>query len=167
MSQIRNVKISVKIENYSLDNAIKVLKEKNILFHKFNNFVSFKYRFTFVLFKKGKVRLNHLNITNIKKLRHIKKAVKLVKHLFNCDIYSVKVDNIIATYNTLQRINLKSIIRRRIFNKTKYNAETFPGLFIKFEQGTVILFHSGKSVILGCKNKEDLKCIVQQLIANI
>jgi TATA-box binding protein (TBP) (component of TFIID and TFIIIB) len=45
----------------------------------------------------------------------------------------------------------------------KYNNEKFPGLFVKFKEGTAILFHSGKVVLVGCKNEENLKCLTTNI----
>ena len=71
-------------------------------------------------------------------------------------LLNFKVDNIIATDDFHQHLNLKEIAQRKIFEKVKYNSEQFPGLFIKFNTGTVILFHSGKIVIVGCKTQQEV-----------
>jgi TATA-box binding protein (TBP) (component of TFIID and TFIIIB) len=39
----------------------------------------------------------------------------------------------------------------------KYNNEEFPGLFVKKDIGTAILFHRGTIVLVGCNSKENLK----------
>ena len=53
------------------------------------------------------------------------------------------------------------------FPKIKYNNQKFPGLFITFERGTAIIFHSGKIVIVGCKTTKHIKCIMKNIVANI
>ena len=53
------------------------------------------------------------------------------------------------------------------FENIKYNNEKFPGVFLKFKIGTVILFHSGKLVIVGCKNIENIECLISKICAHI
>ncbi len=55
-----------------------------------------------------------------------------------------------------RNLNLSDISKTCNFKNLKYNNEKFPGLFVKFETGTVILFHSGKLVIVGCKTEKDI-----------
>ena len=79
----------------------------------------------------------------------------------------IKVDNIIATLNIQKPIDLVSVCEKKLFESIKYNNEKFPGLFVKFKEGTAILFHSGKIVLVGCKTKKDLKCLTLNICAVI
>lgn len=167
MIRIRNIKVSVKIKHLSLDNAIEVLTCNKIKFTKYQNFLTFHNKFTYIFFKSGDGVLNHINITKIKTVKHIKRAVKKLKKLFKCVIKKVILDNIIATFDLKREINLCKILKVKLFKNIKYNIEQFPGLFVKFDTGTVILFHSGKSVLVGFKKKSDLKCVARLLIASM
>jgi len=78
-----------------------------------------------------------------------------------------QVDNIMATFSFPHSLSLQNLAINQFHNVAKYNCETFPGLFIKYKEGTVILFHSGKVVIVGCRREQDIQCLIQNLIAAI
>lgn len=168
MFHVRNIKISVKIKPLVLNNVVNLLASKGISFKIYSNFVTFKNRhFTYVLFKKGKRKNCHINITQIQTLQLIKKALESIEDLLTCKVISYKVDNIIATSDVSRKISLSEIIKKNSFDVIKYNNEVFPGLFIKFKEGTVILFHSGKIVIVGCKTLESIECILKNVLVSI
>ena len=168
MFLIRNIKISVKVKPLVLNNVVKKFNTEGLAFKSFSNFLTFKNNhFTFVCFKKGKRKHSHINITQIPTFSLIPEALKVIKRLFECPIVSYSVDNIIATSDLKRSICLKKVIEEKKFDKIKYNNEVFPGLFIKFSSGTVILFHSGKIVVVGCKSLDSVQCIIQTVHANI
>jgi len=167
MIEVRNIKISVVIESISLNNAIDKLVQSNIYYKQFSNFISFKYNYTFVIFKTGSNNQNHINISRIKCKQDIKKAVKIIKKLFHIHIISIKIDNIVSTSNLNKPINLHEIVKNQLIDCIKYNPEQFPGLFAKFKEGTVIIFHSGKIVIVGCKSYKHLLWVVKETHARL
>lgn len=167
MCEITNVKVSILIKPISLDIVVNILTNKNIEYKNYNNYIVFKKIFTYILFKKGKHNHNHVNVTKISTLFNINNVLKEIKELINCEIIKTQIDNIIATYSLNKELILKDIILKKIFEKTKYNNEKFPGLFVKFEEGTAIIFHSGKIVLVGCKSIENLKCLLNKIIVNI
>jgi TATA-box binding protein (TBP) (component of TFIID and TFIIIB) len=168
MFLIRNIKISVKVEALTLNNALSVLKNKNIATREFGNFFSFKSnQFTFVIFKRGSQEKNHINITQIPNFYSIHKAINSLISLLNCRVCHYVIDNIIATSDLHKPISLYAIIKSKRFKRVKYNSEIFPGLFIKFKEGTTIIFHSGKLVIVGCKSIDKIQCILTTIHANI
>jgi TATA-box binding protein (TBP) (component of TFIID and TFIIIB) len=165
---IRNIKVSVKARNISLDNVIQVLNENSVKWKNYSNFIIFKINnFTFTIFKKGKQFDNHINITQINSLNKIIKSLLILYKLFKINVISVQIDNIIATGYLNKKINLQSLVESKIYNNIKYNSEVFPGLFIRLKIGTVILFHTGKFVVVGCKDLNSLKCITQNISAHI
>ena len=168
MFLIRNIKVSVKVRALVLDNALSRLINKGIKTKVFSNFITFKTKhYTFVLFKSGQKKQTHVNITQIPKFSSIAKAITSLRRLLHCKVLSHTVDNIIATSDLKRTVSLKRLIQEKKFQRTKYNNEIFPGLFIKFWNGTVIVFHTGKIVIVGCKSKKSIKWILQKLIAHI
>jgi len=168
MFLVRNIKISLKVKAIFLDNALEILKRNNIKAKTFCNFVTFKIRgYTYVLFKTGKAQHTHINVTQIASIKLIKKAIKILVKLMNCTVLRYSIDNIIATSDLVRPINLDEVIKNKKFKKIKYNNEIFPGLFIKFSIGTVIIFHTGRIVIVGCKSERDIKWILENVHANI
>jgi len=168
MYLVRNIKVSVKVKALILNNALTHLQDNNIVLKNFGNFISFKANnYTFILFKKGQNTDTHINITQIPTFSDINYALNCIVTLIKCEIISYTIDNIIATSDLGKFISLPKIVEERKFKQLKYNSEIFPGLFIKFKKGTIIIFHSGKTVIVGCKNIESIRWILRMIHANI
>lgn len=168
MFLIRNIKISVKVGALILNNALSSLRSNNVISKEFCNFITFKHKsYTFVLFKTGKNKQSHINITQIRNLDSINIALNILIGLLSCTVNYYTIDNIIATSDLKRSITLQNIISNQKFERIKYNNEVFPGLFIKFNQGTVIVFHSGKIVIVGCKSIINIECLMNTVLANI
>lgn|SRR5574343_23050 len=164
---VRNIKLSVKINKCPLDIVIKRLEEKKISFKNFGNFVSFTKKFSFVVFKPSSNGLTHINVTKVPSFGvPIEKCLKRLRKLLREKIVSYKVDNIIATSDLHKKISLHKVSQMKTIN-ILYNSERFPGLFLKFGEGTTILYHSGKVVIVGCKTVKRIKKIKKWLSANI
>ena len=162
--KISNVKVSLKTHPISLNNVFKIKKP----FKSYKNFVVVKSKYTYSIFKtNSKLEENHINITKIPSLHKVPKAIKYLKRYLDFSEKSRKIDNIIATFKLEKPIDLISICEKKLFESIKYNNESFPGLFVKFKQGTAILFHSGKVVLVGCKTKKDLKCLTSNICAVI
>lgn len=164
---VKNVKLSIQIEELALDNATDLLSAKKIEVKKYPNFISFKQTFTYVLFKSSGKKLNHVNATKISSVEKITDCLQELFNLLNRTIVSYKVDNIISTSKLAKPVNLKKVIEKNIFKRITYNSERFPGMFIRFEKGTSIVFHSGNIVIVGCKTESEIEAISKCLTAHI
>lgn len=158
---IRNVKVSLKTSAIALNNVLGLLcNVKN-----YKNFVVLKNKYTYTIFKTNSSNENHINITKIPTLEKVSNAIDHLKQLIDFSVNSVKIDNIIATLKTGVQIDLVSVCENKLFDNMKFNSETFPGLFVKFEKGTAIIFHSGNIVLLGLKNLSELKCLTENICA--
>lgn len=117
----------------------------------------------------------HINITKLPDESHIDPVVSLVGNLvgltseeFTGTAY--KIDNITAsgrsnlfpTFIPLTRV-IKLLWRDRDLHKIfsiKLRREKFPGCFIKFIYGgTIVLFISGKFVIVGIRHRDQIKAL--------
>ena len=165
--KIANVKVSLKTLSISWDIVYKCLLLKGFNCTNYTNFLVIKSKYTYIIFKTNKQNENHINITKIPNLSNVKEAIDLISNLTQCIIKSFKIDNIIATSSVNQKLNLDKIVKEKKFNQIKYNNEKFPGLFLKFNKGTAIIFHSGKIVIVGCKSEEAIQCLIKKIFAGI
>jgi hypothetical protein len=163
--KIANVKVSIKTSAIVLDNVITVCSEKQLYCKNYNNFLVVKDIYTYIIFKKNKNNENHINITKIPNIDSVSNAITRIQDLTKSLILSQTIDNIIASTSLPNPLNLKLI--STLFTNVKYNNEKFPGLFIKFTTGTVIIFHSGKIVIVGCKTEKDLQCLILKIFARM
>jgi len=171
--KISNVKVSLTTSLVFLDNVSELASRQNLKYTKHKNFSVLKGKYTYTIFKTNKFGENHINITKIPLLDKVKDAVNYFLVLFNCKKIKCVIDNISATTFCGKQLNLREIVSiekyKTIdqFKTVKYNPEIFPGMFLKFKCGTVILFHSGKIVLIGCKKESDLKCLIQNIYALI
>jgi len=172
MLNITNYKISLKVLPICLDSVCDIAKKSNIKIKRYNNFLVIQSEFTYIIFKNKKGFNTHVNITKIRTFEKIKEAQTfLFLNFLKClksDIIAVKIDNITASHNLKKNIDISQILKNfENLCDVRYNNETFPGVFLKHALGTIILFHSGKAILIGSKDISSLKCLVQFLVANI
>jgi TATA-box binding protein (TBP) (component of TFIID and TFIIIB) len=169
--ELTNIKVSIKCNQESLDSVENNIKEKNLTYKRYNNFIVLRSDFVYTIFRQSKNKNNHINITKIKKYENISKAVENLKN-FNLNVIdeTLKIDNITGSLNLGKEVYIQDIIssvKSNSFSKNiiiSYNNEKFPGLFLKVKDkdikvGTIIVFYSGKVIFVGCKSSEDLECL--------
>lgn len=165
--KITNIKVSVKIQSVCLGTVQSNLKSGKIEHKNYGNFLVIKHKYTYIVFKKGKQKNNHINITNIKTFEAIPLALfelqQLVKNI-RIEEKTLTIDNITASIDIEKPVDL--ILTSKILeknSKVSYNTEKFPGLFAKYSIGTLIIFHTGKCIIIGAKTKSAIECLVSNL----
>jgi len=105
----------------------------------------------------------YINITGVKNIEMMQKVVKFIH--FNiipnkCLFHSIMIDNITYVIDLKKSLMFESILLNQ---NVKYNQEKFPGLFIKIENTTCILFKSGKILIIGLKSLSKISFIKDKL----
>lgn len=160
--KITNVKVSIKTSPISLDNVLQL----NFPVKNHNNFAVIKTKYTYSIFKTNKIFQNHINITGIPSLDKVEDSIKYLKEYLDFEIIKKpQIDNIIANLKLPHQIDLAKVCEKNLFKLMKLNTEKFPGLFVKFDKGTAILFHSGNIVLMGAKTDNDLKCLTANICA--
>jgi len=161
MFEIKNVKISLKLEELSLNTVLVNLKTSKIDFSEKSNYIVIRLKYIYIIFKPRNQQINHINVTKIPQIQKINHAITFFKKTIfpnlNINIKNIIVDNITSIYKVHHFLNLSEIIEkyRNIYN-IKYNNEKFPGMFIKFDSGTLIIFYTGTVIAIGCKSENDL-----------
>ena len=150
--QVRNIKISVKVDLTPLDTVTKKLQDFKLHYNTYPSYISFQDTYNYIFFQASKNQTNHVNVTRLKSEDDIPSALTNLERLIGKSILSYVVDNITATYTIDHCLNLDEIIPR--FKSVKYNAERFPGMFVKCsEGGNAIIFHSAaNSAANRCKS---------------
>ena len=163
---IHNIKLSAKIPGKSLEN---IQKSFTNIKKTYNNFIVVQPDQSDVIFcffkypttgKIKKYRENHVNITNVKSFHGIKDAISILSINLSIPIKSIKfkIDCITATSTIVNRkLDIEKFLINNRDLKTQFNQEKFPGLFVYVEKCTLILFNSGKIVIIGVKSFQDLQ----------
>jgi len=176
--KLTNIKVSVKCSEKSLDSVNNICESNNFEKKTFSNYIVFKNKFIFTVFK-NKIGKNfiHINITKIKTFPEIKESLDFLSKLgFKIISDTLTVDNITGHISLHHEVVLKNFIST--FNSDNfdeeifisYNNEKFPGLFLKVKKnskkiGTIIVFHSGEVVFVGCKTFENLQCLASLILA--
>jgi TATA-box binding protein (TBP) (component of TFIID and TFIIIB) len=161
MFQIKNVKVSLKINEISLNSVLKYLLENQISFEIKSNYLIIKDKFIYIFFRSKNNLVNHINITKIPSIEHIKESINFLRDKILKQLYiineSYKIDNLTAIYDYGKQIDQLNLIHKvkNTYN-IRYNKEKFPGIFIKVATGTFIIFHTGKINLVGCQNPSHL-----------
>ena len=161
---VSNIKISCKIQFF---NAEDISFNRDIFIKQYNNFNVIKNKYAYIIFTKSKIRQKfHVNITKIPSFDHVPKAIEGLKDIIEnpFSVEEITIENITCLHILNKEINLIEIFRHissSEFSKdvtyTRYNPEKFPGMFIKLRKCSILLFSSGKMVVIGAKNKEEVK----------
>ena len=159
MFNISNIKISIKISSIYTDDLIKSI-EKNLISYKVTSkYIIVRSDFTYIISKTRNNTLNHINITKIKNFDEIQLSIhhlqsNVLKEL-DFKINHLSIDNISASYDLKHFVDLRQICENNP-QKVRYNNEKFPGLFLRLEKSTLLIFHTGKVNSVGCKTLKDL-----------
>jgi len=119
-----------------------------------------------LLFRSGKVVC-----TGAKSLDQVKLAIeKVIKHIEKAGIHiknepKITVQNIVATSDLGQKINLNAIAISLGLEKVEYDPEQFPGLVYHSDVPKVVLllFGSGKVVCTGARKPQDVEDAVDKI----
>ncbi len=123
-----------------------------------------------LLFRSGKVVC-----TGAKSLEEVKLAIsKVSKQIGKAGIVikiepKIEVQNIVASSDLGQEINLNAIAISLGLEKVEYEPEQFPGLVYRldFPKVVVLLFGSGKLVCTGARKPSDVGDAVQKIMEEL
>jgi len=163
MYKISNVKISFTCKfdyftyYYLKSFAKKITNTYIILKDKKNRYTYTMYRYN----KTGNKHSRTINITGIKSFDLILHAVRTFQSLaldsFSCE--QIRIDNSTASGLLSHKLDFVKLAKA-INNKyvLKHNLSLFPGAFIRLQNNNknVILFPSGKFILVGCKSRTEL-----------
>ncbi len=119
-----------------------------------------------LLFRSGKVVC-----TGAKSLADVKIAIaQVVKDLEKADIFvqiepDIEVQNIVASSDLKQEINLNAVAISLGLERVEYEPEQFPGLVYRLDvpKVVVLLFGSGKLVCTGARQPSDVEVAVAKI----
>lgn len=119
-----------------------------------------------LLFRSGKVVC-----TGGRSLSHVQEAIrKVAKQIEKAGIKikiepKIEVQNIVASSDLGQEINLNAIAISLGLERVEYEPEQFPGLVYRLDSPKVVvlLFGSGKLVCTGAKHVEDVSVAVDKI----
>lgn len=95
----------------------------------------------------------------------LKKVVEDISRLgIEVKLGQVKIQNIVASADLGFDVNLNALALG-LLEDTEYEPEQFPGLFYKLDEprALVLVFSSGKIVIVGCKDEECIERAVKKV----
>ena len=158
--KLSNVKVSCLIE---LDKGeVFSVDEDRVDIKRCSNFIVAKRRFVYTIFKtKKSAERYHVNVTKIPSEKKINVAltdlVGVVKSKFR--LLHWRKENITCAINTKRAIPLFEVFspleKQPYVRKLKFVPDRFPAMFVSMKQNTVLMFSTGKMVIIGGKTKND------------
>ena len=158
MKFVNNVKISVKyFSEKNLTHFSTAANERKVCVKHIRNFLTIKDVYSITIFKQTQNKY-HFNVTGIKSLAEITNAISWLERVYcrteSFDFISWNIDNITSSFNLGRHISLHNLAN--IVPGTSYNPERFHALYLKTDEGTIVVFQSGKINILGCKSLENI-----------
>lgn len=162
---ITNIKLSIKlniIRTLKLSDIDCLLQEGCVNSKLTRNFLVVRDKYVYIIFPNG-----HVNITGFRRHIDIRESILIIKMLLSitAKIKKCNVDNISCKFKLPNTINLPQLYKVEIPNalRKSYNTERFPGMFLKYPRGTLIVFASGSIVAVGVKDVEGLSETVSHL----
>ena len=161
------------VSNVKLSCAIELLDGESIILNKevnkkcYSNFTVVRKKYVYIIFKRrNKANVFHVNITKVPSIEQVKTSIEELNSIItnNFIVRSHKIENLTCSYDAGFNIPLidafDQIKQKSYVKKVRFNPERFPGMFVSFDSITLILFSSGKMVIIGAKNTENtLHCL--------
>ena len=166
---ISNIKISCIIA--IKDTKLLLLNSDDKGVKHFGNFaVVRRNNFVYSIFKKreksageknNNTVLYHINITKIPSSDQIASSIDNLKNIIENEYFVVakQINNLTCTYDTgLSSISLLGLIEKvkekvPSVKRVRFSPERFPGMFISFPNNTLLIFSSGKMVVIGGKSE--------------
>lgn len=174
---IRNIKFRIYIDSYQFDTIKQKCLCNQTRKKKHSNFCVYKNIYNYTIFESGCI-----NITGVKDYSLIESAIDVIcdylkveksKDLLIQDNEKYIIDNILYTGSFQIQLPIKqlnsyiySLNKKKLTDlKGQKNGLHFPGLFVKVgsRRGRIILFSSGKFVILGVQCLSQFYIILQEM----
>ena len=158
MTFIKNVKISTKfLSDQPLAHFSDIAINRNVDFTHVRNILVIKDIFPITVFKQEKNRY-HLNVTGIKTLNGIEEAILWLEDTYcnktDFQLNSYNIDNITSTFDVKHRVPLHTLAT--VVKHSSYNPERFHALYFKSDEGTAVVFQTGKINIVGSKSVKSI-----------
>ncbi|MCX6699174.1 MAG: TATA-box-binding protein [Methanomicrobiales archaeon] len=123
-----------------------------------------------LLFNSGKIVLTGITCKD-----DFQKGLKVLTSQLNglgvrtLAVPDISVKNMVCSYDTGLKISLARVIATFTYEKIEYEPEQFPGLVFRIAEPKIVIliFSSGKIVLTGGTNIEDVKSAIDQLMKKL
>jgi TATA-box binding protein (TBP) (component of TFIID and TFIIIB) len=182
LPKINNLKGHIRVNKECVERIRSTLKlnvkkwKKNKEYH---NFIVVKDKYSYIIFPRSKKGC-YINITGIKSFEDVKNVIPELCDTFQLSPIQVKgevvIDNVSANGDFGRKLHLPQI--QEVINgenekdgntfSTSFDRNYFPGAFCKtLTIGTIIIFPSGKYVIVGSRCAAEVQQVYQMMLAVI
>ena len=127
----------------------------------FSNFTVVRKQYVYTIFKTRKNdKSYHVNITKVPSRADVKISLSLLTDIISNRFYvkSWEINNLTCSFRTNFEIPLPDVFdklrKENCVKKIRFNPERFPGMFVTFKANTVLIFSTGKMVIIGAKTED-------------
>ena len=165
---ISNIKLSCKIDLLD-ETTISLNKEADTRSH--GNFTVVKKRYVYIIFKKRKNKQSyHVNITKVPSSAEIMSSIDQLSRIItnNFIVKSYNIENMTCSFDAGFNIPVIKVFdqleKKSFVKKARFNPERFPGIFVTFEFNTILLFSSGKMVIIGANDMQSVEDSLDKIL---
>ena len=154
--KVSNIKISCSLH---LDKNEPFFLNKDVKCTNYSNFTLVRNQFVYTFFKsKNNHSVYHVNITKIPSKKQVCQALNNIKNLVGAKfcLKNWRKENITCSLDIKRQIPLFSLYEplqsQKFVKKLSFNPDRFPAMFVGTKHNTVLIFSTGKMVIIGGKS---------------
>ena len=127
----------------------------------YSNFTVVRKEYVYTIFKtRENDKTYHVNITKVRSRADLLNSIGLLRDIIS-NRFSFgktwKINNLTCSFCAGFEIPLPDVFdklrKESCVKKIRFNPERFPGMFVTFEANTVLVFSTGKMVIIGAKTE--------------
>jgi TATA-box binding protein (TBP) (component of TFIID and TFIIIB) len=162
---VNNIKASIRLKDEDIVQLGKILKIKDVTVHK--NMLTLRDSYTYVIFPES----GFVNICGIKSFDDVPNVIDKMCKDFSLDKTKLRceitIDNVCASGDFKREIELCCLQEKIYCNKgfTVYKNQNYsPSAICKSTSfGTILVFSSGKYIIVGAKTLQDVERIFKDM----
>ena len=120
-------------------------------------------KYIYTIFKTGNNdKTYHLNITKVPSREDIEISLSKLADIISNRFYMKKwkINNLTCSFHADFEIPLLDVfekLQKKSFVKNAINLERFPSMFVSLEANTILIFSTGRMIIIGAKTEDSAK----------
>ena len=155
---VSNIKFSCTI---ILTDEAPLSLNKDVERKVFSNFTVVRKKYVYTIFKtRNNDKTYHVNITKVPSREDIEISLSKLTDIISNRFYvkTWKINNLTCSFRADFEIPLLDVFeklqKKSFVKKMRFNPERFPGMFVSLEANTILIFSTGRMIIIGAKTED-------------